>query len=70
MHGQKLATCGSHTASCSSWRRRARAKTGGPVVVKQLVAHHGGCVHGQRLVDLWWLDSYLLIMAVACTGKD
>ena len=45
------------TASCSSWRRRAWAKTGVPVVVRQLVAHHGGGVHGQRLVDLWWSDS-------------
>ncbi len=42
---------------CSSWRWRARAKTGGPMVIRQLVAHHGGDVHGQRLVDLWKSES-------------
>ena len=49
--GKDWWTCGGQTASCSSWRRRARAKTGGPVVDRQLVAHHGGGVHGQRQVD-------------------
>ena len=69
MHGQKLVACGSQTASCSSLRH-AQAKTGGPVVVRQLVAHHGGGVHWQRLVDRWWSDSKLLIMEAANTGKD
>ena len=50
--GKDCGTCGGQTASCSSWRQRDRAKTGGPVVARQLVAHHGGGVHGQRLVDL------------------
>ncbi len=62
-------TCGGQTASRSSCMRHARVKTGGPVVFRQLLAHHGGSVHGQRLVDLWWSDS-LLIMEAACTGKD
>ena len=41
------------------------------MVVRHLVAHHGGSVHGKRLVDLWWSDSYLLIMerhALSKTG--
>ncbi len=67
--GKDWRTCGGKTASCSSWRR-ARAKTGGPVVVRLLDAHHGGGVHWQRLVDMWWLDIKLLIMEAACTGKD
>ena len=45
--GKDWGTCGGQKASCSSWRR-ARAKTGGPVVVRQLVANHGS-MHGQRL---------------------
>ncbi len=49
--GKDWWTCGSQAASYSSLRRHARAKTGGPVVVRQLVAHRGGGVHGQRLVD-------------------
>ena len=69
MHGQTLVACGSQTASCSSLRH-AQAKTGGPVVVRQLVAHHGGGVHWERLVDRSWSDSWLLIMEAACTGKD
>ncbi len=68
--GKDWWTCGDQTASCSSWRRRAQAKTGGPVLVRQLVAHHGGGVHGQRLVDMGWSDSKLLIMEEACTGKE
>ena len=55
VHGKNWWTYGGQTTSCSSLRRRVRAKTGGPVVVRLLVAHHGG-VHGQRLVDLWWSD--------------
>ncbi len=55
--GKDWWTCGDQTASCSSWRLRARTKTGGPVVVRQLVAHHGGGVNRQRLVDLWCSDS-------------
>ncbi len=68
--GKDWWSCGGQTASCSSRRRRARAKTGGPVVVRELVAHHGGGVHGQKLVDMWRSDSKLLIMEEACTGKD
>ena len=48
--GKDWWTCGSQAASCPSWRRRAQAKTGGPVVVTQLVAYHGGGVHGKD----WW----------------
>ena len=66
--GKDWWTNSSQTANCSSWRR-AREKTDGPVVVRHLVTHHGG-VHGQRLVDLWLSDSYLLIIEAACTGKD
>ncbi len=53
--GKDWWTCGGKTASCSSWRRRPQAKTGGPVVLRQLVAHHGGGVHGQRL---WTSDGH------------
>ncbi len=42
--GKDWWTCGSQTASCSSLRH-AQAKTGGPVMVRQLVAHHGGGLH-------------------------
>ncbi len=51
--GKDWWTYGIQSASCSSWRRRARAMTSGPLVVRQLVAHHGGGVQEQRLVDLW-----------------
>ena len=67
--GKDWWTCGGQTASCSSWRRRARAKTGGPVVVRQLVAYHGGSVHGQRLVDQWWSDGATL-MQVFVRGME
>ncbi len=68
--GKDWWTCGDQAASCSSWRLRARTKTGGPVVVRQLVAHHGGGVNRQKLVDLWCSVSSLLIIEAACTGKD
>ncbi len=55
--GKDWWTCGGQTASCSSWKGQTRAKTGGHVVVRQQIAHHGGGVTGQRLVDLWWSDS-------------
>ena len=49
--GKDWWTSGSQTASCSSWRWRAREKIGGPLVVRQLVAHHGDGVHGKD----WWI---------------
>ena len=44
--GKDWWTFGSQTASCLSWRQRALAKIGGPVLVRQLFAYHGGGMHG------------------------